>query len=82
MSSEIKYSFSECECKVEGSNNQICNKYTGKCSCKAGFNGQKCGECDEEFFGYPNCTGKCLVGAGLVNISKLKIKIISFIHRM
>ena len=70
MSSEIKYSFSECECEVEGSRNTICNKDGGKCSCKVGFNGQKCGECNEEFFGYPNCTSKCLV-----NISKLNIKI-------
>ena len=71
------YSFSECECKVEGSNNLICNKYGGKCSCKLGFNGQKCGECDEEFFGYPDCKSKCSV-----NIHKLNIKILSFINRM
>ena len=68
MASEIKYFLSECECDVEGSNNQICDKDTGKCSCKAGFNGQKCGECDEKFFGYPDCKGKCLVHSSKLNI--------------
>ena len=75
MSSEIKYSFIECECEVAGSDNLICDKKGGKCYCKVGFNGQKCGECDEKFFGYPNCKGKCLV-----KISKLNTKIVSVIY--
>lgn len=52
---QLHYTFSECNCNSSGSKNSVCNKGTGKCPCKYGFNGHKCEECDGSFYGFPNC---------------------------
>ena len=47
---------SACNCKSEGSSSPICNKETGKCTCKDGFTGDKCDQCAAGHFGSHNCT--------------------------
>ena len=49
-------SFLECNCHQDGSLDGNCND-AGKCSCKNGFDGDKCNTCGKEFFGFPHCRG-------------------------
>ena len=55
--SQIIHQFTECECDVEGSENQNCDSKTGKCTCKYGVVGDKCTKCSPDHFGFPNCKG-------------------------
>ena len=50
-------SFIECNCDEDGSEDGNCDVDSGKCSCKHGFDGDKCNTCAKEFFGFPNCLG-------------------------
>ena len=45
---------SECNCNAVGSTSTECNS-DGQCTCKPGFSGQKCNECDDLHFGFPSC---------------------------
>ena len=49
-------SFIECNCDEDGSIYENCDD-TGKCSCKHGFDGDKCNTCANNFFGFPFCLG-------------------------
>ena len=49
-------SFIECNCHQDGSLDGNCND-TGKCSCKHGFDGDKCNTCAKGLFGFPRCQG-------------------------
>ena len=53
-------SFIECNCNGDGSENGNCND-AGKCSCKPGFDGNKCDKCVKGFFGFPQCQSIHLV---------------------
>ena len=44
-------------CDEHGAVDDLCDATTGKCSCKDSFANDKCSECIEGFFGYPNCQG-------------------------
>ena len=46
----------DCGCYQHGSKNLNCDR-NGKCSCKQGFNGQKCDSCAEGYHGFPDCQG-------------------------
>ena len=46
-------SFIECNCDRLSGN---CDD-AGKCSCKLGFDGNKCNKCSKGYFGYPHCQG-------------------------
>ena len=48
--------FIECNCHQDGSLDGNCDD-AGKCSCKRGFDRDKCNTCGEGFFGFPNCRG-------------------------
>ena len=42
--------YSDCDCEIQNSTPEVCNKDTGKCLCKAGFFGSRCdklGDADE-----------------------------------
>ena len=47
----------ECECNEEGAVDNTCTEVDGKCACKEHIIGDKCAECEEEFFGFPTCEG-------------------------
>ena len=47
-------SFIECNCDGDGSLYGKCDD-TGKCSCKTGFDGNKCDKCAKDFFGFRPC---------------------------
>ena len=47
----------ECACDEEGAVDNTCTETDGKCTCKEHIIGEKCAECEEEFFGFPNCEG-------------------------
>ena len=49
-------SFIVCNCHGDGSEDGNCND-AGICSCKLGFEGDKCDTCAKEFFGFPQCQG-------------------------
>ena len=49
-----------CMCDEHGSVDDECDATTGKCTCKENFANDKCSECIEGFFGFPNCQGKYL----------------------
>ena len=49
---------SACMCDEHGAVDDLCDATTGKCTCKDSFANDKCSECIEGFFGYPNCQGK------------------------
>ena len=48
--------FIECNCHQDGSLDGNCDD-AGKCSCKRGFDRDKCNTCGEGFFGFPHCQG-------------------------
>ena len=48
------YYSADCQCDQAGSTTQQCEN-DGKCTCKEGFDGPKCAECADKFYGYPNC---------------------------
>ena len=59
-------SFIECNCHQDGSLDDNCDD-AGKCTCKTGidgviqgFSGEKCGKCDDGFYGFPYCQGRPL----------------------
>ena len=53
----LMVSLTECECAKEGSAGQ-CDA-NGKCTCNENVAGDKCTECQEFYYGYPNCQGLC-----------------------
>lgn len=44
-------------CNAEGSAGITCGEVNGLCTCNANIVGEKCTNCNEEHFGFPNCTG-------------------------
>ena len=46
-----------CECNPLGSVSLDCDDH-GLCQCKDNVVGDKCDQCAEEHFNFPNCTGK------------------------
>ena len=70
----------ECNCDCVGSESASCTDNDGACTCKVGYSGVKCENCDEGFFRDEegNCIGKstfcCL--PTLQNIPKLSFEII------
>ena len=46
----------ECNCDGDGSENGNCND-AGKCSCKPGFDGNKCDKCGYGYEDFPSCEG-------------------------
>ena len=52
---------SACACNEHGSVDDFCNE-NGVCSCKENYGGEKCDQCVEGFFGFPECQGIiCLI---------------------
>ncbi|KAM8966898.1 laminin subunit alpha-3 [Pelodytes ibericus] len=45
----------DCQCFGPGVSNSDCNRQTGQCSCRAGFQGVACDRCDVGYFHYPFC---------------------------
>ena len=46
----------DCNCNLNGSENNICNKITGKCTCQNEFIcGQNCDQCCDGYYAHPNC---------------------------
>ncbi|KAI6650235.1 Laminin subunit beta-1 isoform X2 [Oopsacas minuta] len=48
-----------CDCDVIGSEEHLCNRYTGFCECKEGFSGEKCDQCDVNFFSSSDTCPAC-----------------------
>ena len=48
---------SVCDCNTLGSSNSLCDS-KGVCTCKENISGDKCNECKNGYFGFPNCEGK------------------------
>ena len=48
---------SDCECNEEGSMDSTCNG-DGQCTCKANIQGEKCDNCTDGYFDFPNCRGR------------------------
>ena len=37
--------FLACDCDLTGSQDNVCEKHGGQCSCKVGFGGRRCDRC-------------------------------------
>ena len=48
-------SFLVCKCDTSGTLPEVCNKGTGQCLCKEGYDGERCDRCKPGYHGYPNC---------------------------
>ena len=48
----------DCECDGNGTKDNVCNKDTGLCTCKEGYANEKCNECKDGFYSFPQCHGK------------------------
>ena len=46
---------SACNCDASGSTEEVCTKSLGNCLCKEGYGGERCDQCQDGWFGYPNC---------------------------
>ena len=44
-----------CDCDESGTVDGVCDSILGKCLCKPGYTGERCSECDMNFYGYPKC---------------------------
>ena len=42
-----------CDCDPVGSTSEACNLYDGQCTCKDGFGGRQCDQCEENYWGDP-----------------------------
>lgn len=58
MISNLKFQFLDCNCDLQGTESDICDKGTGKCLCKEGYGGPRCDQCLPSYFSYPECV-KC-----------------------
>lgn len=50
--------FTDCNCDLEGTVYEICDKEQGVCLCKEGYGGVRCDQCSPGYYNYPNCI-KC-----------------------
>ncbi|KAK4880836.1 hypothetical protein RN001_008982 [Aquatica leii] len=44
-----------CNCSTSGSLKMQCDLATGECSCRLGYTGFNCDQCEHGYFGYPRC---------------------------
>lgn len=52
----------DCTCFDEGTkDNGKCNE-NGQCNCKENFAGDKCDQCAQGFYGWPECLRKIFIG--------------------
>ena len=49
-----------CNCVVEGSEDETCDD-SGQCNCKCNVKGEKCGECNSEYYSFPDCHGTKII---------------------
>lgn len=47
--------FSDCNCDLQGTLSEICDKIQGKCLCKEGYGGPRCDQCIKGYYNYPEC---------------------------
>lgn len=60
--------FLACDCDPSGTEGDVCDKNTGQCLCRDGFAGRRCDQCDERFYGYPNCRACACNAKGSANL--------------
>ena len=46
-----------CDCNMAGSEDNNCAN-DGQCTCKCNIKGEKCDECNLEYYGFPDCHRK------------------------
>ena len=51
----------ECACDENGSEDQLCDKDSGQCSCHPHVVGLKCKNCEDEHWAFPDCQGKEII---------------------
>lgn len=47
-----------CNCDYQGTEGEVCDKETGQCLCKDGYEEPRCGNCLPGYYNYPECI-KC-----------------------
>ena len=57
MEYQFSLYFTACQCNEDGSENTNCDNASGKCSCKDHVVGDKCVECEIQYYGFPDCKG-------------------------
>ena len=45
---------------MEGSEDETCDD-SGQCNCKCNVKGEKCGECNSEYYSFPDCHGTKII---------------------
>ena len=46
-----------CACDENGSEDQLCDKDSGQCTCRPNVVGLKCKTCKDEYWSFPDCEG-------------------------
>lgn len=48
----------DCDCDLQGTDAEVCDKQFGKCLCNEGYGGLRCDQCVSTYYNYPDCI-KC-----------------------
>lgn len=57
----------DCNCDLQGTLAEVCEKSTGQCLCKEGFGGPRCDKCLPGYYNYPDCQPcNCSISGRLV----------------
>lgn len=51
----VSFFYIDCDCDVQGTTEEVCDKENGRCICREGFGGSRCDECLPGFYDYPQC---------------------------
>lgn len=47
--------YTDCNCDLQGTLAEVCEKSTGQCLCKEGYGGPRCDKCLPGYYNYPDC---------------------------
>lgn len=55
INSSFYISLPDCDCDIQGTEEEICDKDNGQCICREGFGGPRCDQCLPGYYNYPAC---------------------------
>ena len=57
-----------CACDADGSEDQLCDKESGQCTCRPHVVGLKCKKCEDEYWAFPDCQGRYMITTNHVTL--------------
>ena len=55
MKSCLILCFLDCNCDIDGTEGELCCTEAGQCQCKPQYDGDKCDQCSQNHYDFPNC---------------------------